>query len=349
MSNNTNIIVYVILLIILLAIIKVITIKYNYSPIFEWWNSNGGQNYDNICNIFSIMASNDSVILYMLSKLSGNLTTYSMELAQIQFLISSIFPLIKDSQNDDIFRFVLPRHVCKDITFKKEDGDYYFNNWLLDNPKYTTDIKLTYDSTCNRVYNTDGNCGVYPNYTDINGWKCLFREWGIKDWDNDSSNPSEAVIEEWLNVEKHPDNFLARYGIKPDSPLIISFIKGEYNEDSLKLDRQAFLNLIGGTSGNVGGWIGYMLFMKNSNISADEYNNYLFSKLNTGSITRPSNPAKICSGTQTASAALSGITSGAGIAGIAAFLPFPANLIAGLVGIGTGIATGINDANKCKE
>ena len=117
----------------------------------------------------------------------------------------------------------------------------------------------------------DGKVGVYPGPSAAasNDWKSLFQEWGVKEWLPYKDSPGfliptmtpVTVVSDWLNTTARPDNFLARYGIMPDSPLIISYINNAYNDPrtGLKLDAACFTNLIGGNSTSLpGGWISYL-------------------------------------------------------------------------------------------
>jgi hypothetical protein len=233
--------------------------------------------------------------------------------------------------------FVLPRHITRDIRF--QDGDNInFELWRnkdINNIKTTT-IDLTYDNN-GKVKNN----GIYPSPTDIQGWKFKFKEWGIPEvWKTDSNNIqvpdlTDNVVKEWFDTTSHPDNFLAMYGILPDSPLCISFVNGTYNSGSLVLDKESFNNLLGGsTADSEGGWIAYMKGLGTNDL--DRYSNFITSSYNyKDKPIVPENKCAIGSPSQWGSA----IGSGIGIALMGAFpgIGIPAAILFGIAGIGVGI------------
>ena len=247
------IILYICLLIIIIIILKIVSIKRTYSPTFEWWNGNGGANYTKFFNLFAVMSSYDSIIFYYISKLFGNLYN-QISRPQIIFLVNRIFPLMVSDLPDNAnrSRFVLPSHIAKDIKLSKGDGDKFYNDFLK-NQKYTNPVSgisysyddsltLKYDYT-NKTHPTrtvvNGKVGVYPgpSASSSNDWKSLFIEWGITEWIPYKDSPDfltpkmdEDNAKAWLDTTTRPDNFLARYGIMPDSPLIISYINNAYND-----------------------------------------------------------------------------------------------------------------------
>ena len=278
----TNIILFFLCFIVLFIITKIISIKNAYSPVFQWWNSNGGDKYSKKLNMFAVMSSYDSYIFYLFSSLFGTLTN-QIDRSQINFIVNRIFPYTVTTGIEKITQFVLPRHMVESVLFKRGDNDKWFNAWL-DKTKYDPDSLLIYDFTTDPPTKIpDPNTkliGVYPSIQDRQAWKQLIKEWGAKTWIQSGDKSSFEVpslpsdeVKNWLNYDIRPDNFLARYGILPDCPLVVTYINN-YNQDpltGLKLDPQAFANLIGGE--NVGGWIGYLNGSKSGDMSSDDYFN----------------------------------------------------------------------------
>jgi len=367
--NAGTVILYIIILIVIIIILQIISIKMKYKPMFDWWNNNGGASYNQNFNIFAVMASNDNLIFYYISSLLGTLNN-QIDRPEISFLFEKIFPLTVTPDIHIITQFVLPRHITESISFKKGDNDMWFDRWLT-TTSYDDNSFLTYSTNIveppkndkgETVYNVTkynrtadsrtGKIGVYPAPNDTTSWKYLFIEWGAKTWniEKDSTLMVPALqpneVTDWLDCASHPDNFLARYGILPDSVLIIAFIYGSYNDSrtGLKLDATAFKNLIG--TSNPGGWIGYLNGIDNSSMTKDEYDNILYSKYAIDvNIPKPKvNPSNDC---DVGSNTISSIGIGLGPVGIGAMGGPVGFGIGALIGIGLAIANGINTSSKC--
>ena len=142
--NAKTISIYIFLLIFVLILFKLITIKINYKPMFEWWNNNSGNLYNKDFDIFAIMSSYDSIIFYWISSIFGTLNT-QIDRAQIMFLVNKIFPLTITPGISEITQFVLPRHMVVSIQFTRGDSDLWFSKWL-DNHNYDDQSFLEYES-----------------------------------------------------------------------------------------------------------------------------------------------------------------------------------------------------------
>jgi hypothetical protein len=92
-------------------------------------------------------------------------------------------------------------------------------------------------------------------------------------WQPYAENANDPdLLKAWFNVADQPDNFIARYGIMPESPLIIYFANGTYSVRGMKVDSQAFINLV-----NVEGWVGFLNGL-GQNASLDDMKALCFSK-----------------------------------------------------------------------
>jgi hypothetical protein len=364
--NAKTVSIYIFLLIFVLILFKLITIKMNYKPMFEWWNNNSGNLYSKDFDIFAIMSSYDSIIFYWISSIFGTLNT-QIDRAQIMFLVNKIFPLTITPGISEITQFVLPRHMVVSIQFTRGDNDLWFSKWL-DMIKYDDQSFLEYATLIEPTPNAQGEkkytvpnrivdpstnkIGVYPAPRITENWKCLFIEWGAKTWHTEKNGtlmvpalPGDEVAE-WLDCEKHPDNFLARYGILPDCPVVVAYLYGSYNDPNtgLKLDAISFQNLIGNS--NPGGWVGYLNGLYKSDINYDEYVSMLYTTYAIR-VDIPKPKASTSADCDKSANALSSIGTAMGPIGIGV-MGGPIGLAIGcFVGLGLAIWQGVSTQNKC--
>ena len=389
------IILYIIILSVIIVIFKIINIRTSYSPMFQWWNGNGGKQYDKFFNLFGIMASYDSKIIYTITNLFGSIFN-SINRSQIIFLVDRIFPLIKsfDPNNRNYSRFVTPRHIASDIRFSLQDDDKWFTDFFkkgYDHPDgnhYLFDelIPLKYvdsgrkDSDNNIIYDREiinNKVGIYPSPLANKDWQYLFEEWGSGKWVGeagrsnflipDKNNPvykNGTVKLNWLDYEKHPDNFFSRYGIGPDSPLLVSFVNNGYsdpNQPGVFIDATALKTLINGHSPSTpGGWIGYLQGMESGITSANTYKNFIDSEYLAVDPSQGPDAANTstCDTAAEVSNWTSALSQGAGIGGMAAFLPAaetigsfllgPAGIFLGL-GVAIFLSSGITSQVNCNK
>ena len=274
---------YFLLIVVIYLLFQVLSIIISYRSIFDWWKNNGGKDYDNFVNIFAIMSSYKSIIIYWLLSIFGNIFT-KLDRGQIMFLTDIVLKNSVTVVDNVRSGFVQPRHVAKDIRFAREDGDILYNNWL--------------DNDVNEVKS-------YPNPVDYPGWIARFIKWGIPafntspdtsfvvpDYTTSSKTPQQAN-DEWFNIKLHPDNFLARYGIAVDCPLILCFINNNYTTNGVIIRASSMTFLMGGGSvSNPGGWVGWMQSLEGDNISRAGYTDLIFSHLEFKPITKDDSALK---------------------------------------------------------
>ena len=190
---------------------------------------------------------------------------------QIIFISTIVIPNIKTrNENNGFNGFVLPRHVVKSIKFVKGEDELF--DIYIARTKLDPSTNAVYDSSGILIENANGKKGVYPETKNYNAWLNKCKEWTGSQWkrkgsnlffpydDNTKTEELNAIIDEWFNIEKHPDNCFSRYGITPDSPLIIGLCNGAYNDPDtgLKFNVNSAVSLLGGTDENTaGGWLGY--------------------------------------------------------------------------------------------
>ena len=374
-KNNSKwsagyIVIYIIFVLIIIVIVQIMTIRSSYAPLYDWWDGNGGKQYDKFFNLSLITTANESKIFFWGADLLFGTAENSISIPEINFFLNRIFPYTKsaDPNNTNPLRFVMPRHVAENIEFSLADDDKWFTNFInkgysfnQETYPYDETIPLTYDSSTGGRKVVNGKVGVYPSPNSPNEWITLFKEWGSPDWSiplgknfnlpngsdpkNTPLTPAEVQnhLTSWNDIATHPDNFLARYGIMYDAPLVVAFANGQYNDPSntsAKIDANALKNLTNGhVPGAPGGWMGYLLGMKSGDTSADQYVNYLYTSY-TSTLPKPDAKAKDCNN---ASNIVSASTTGIGIASTAAFAPefAPLFIILGLAaGIGAGLTNG---------
>jgi hypothetical protein len=283
------------------------------------------------------MLSYYSTPLYYLSNLTISPQS-KLNMQQIAFLVGNIFPYIRTEINGVLEGILIPRHICESVLLKSTDGDPSFNSWLSNSGKDESSVLSYPKPTVSKDSNgftylnfgdplsdsTTGLIGVYPSASDTNGWMGLISDWGGSSmkWQPDSSNkfyspePLNTIADgadlEWFNWggsgNPRPDNFLARMGIPPDSPIVVYFCTGKYSVNGIVVDASAFLNLLNGSGNNPGGWLGYIKGMGN-NYSIDDYRNYIYTKVDW--LAAPSKPCNSTnSGVNTASAVASSLVPG---------------------------------------
>lgn len=328
-TNISHIIVYVIVLILFFIVLYNIRLRSKYSIQYEWWNTYDGKNYDNFLNLTNMLLSRENTLLYYITKFFDSNLYNSLTAPQIDFLFNYVMPFIYMKLEKGTQGFVLPRHLTRNITF--QDGDNInFENWRTKDPNHikSTEMYISYDEKGNPVAN---NNGIYPSPSDSPGWKWKFNEWmGItpdnKDfWTTDENqmlvpNLTDETLKVWFDTDTHADNFLAMYGILPNSPLCLSFINGYYNSGSLKLDKQSFLKLVGGsTGGTEGGWIGYLQGLGSNDY--DRYANFMLSSYNYKKPKSPPDQSNKCAVKNQLAGYGTALGQAAGIGGFALLVP----------------------------
>jgi hypothetical protein len=345
--STESIIIYVFLLIVLLIILSFLSLHSQYSVFYEWWNNNNGAAYKKFLNLDHVLVARDTFFMYYLTLPLGNQVS-NLDVFQTEFLFEWIFPHIVLNTNGKLTGFVKPRHVTKSIVFERGDTPD-FDKWCIKNNKIPS-VVLEYDANGNPTSETI--TGVYPAPRDRVGWRYKFAEWGVpfNNWKETKDGNllpelTSDIIKEWYSTTyseaggtSHPDNFLAMYGILPDSPLCASFINQSYNISGVVLDEESLVKLLGGVSGgNPGGWIGYMQGLGTN--KKDLYTTYMMSVLH-GDKTRKSDLNLPCDKTD-ATGWGSAVTGGIGIAATAAFFATPPIGWAAGIGMGIFIALGI--------
>jgi len=132
----------------------------------------------------------------------------------------------------------------------------------------------------------------YPLPEDTEGWKGLVLEWlnggcgpvgpdgnpalwcyALDSSDNivklinnptitdGSNNPAKYWLKSTFSNQYNngsADNFMSRFGILPDSPIFVYWFNNNYSDGNMKVDTTSFHRLLGSTSANAGGWIGFL-------------------------------------------------------------------------------------------
>jgi len=179
--------------------------------------------------------------------------------------------------------------------------------------------------------------GVYPKGTeDTVNWSGLILEWLnggdysedaiwglVPDADNLLQpfvvNPPDdkKTYKYWFeNDTGRGDNFLARMSILPNAPLVVYFINNQYSTQGMKVDAQAFKNLISPAGGSIaGGWVGYL------NGSSDQNYDYFTNTIRTTTDFPMPPPPPQCTKPNVGNGILSGVLSAISIGSMVLFLP----------------------------
>ena len=104
------------------------------------------------------------------------------------------------------------------------------------------------------------------NKTDVDGIPLSYTNWLKK-----STNKAGAVY------YGQADNFMSRFGIMPDSPLFLFFTNNNYIYNGHPVDTDSFKQLVGGSGGNAGGWVGFLA--EHANWDREDFIHLLESKV----------------------------------------------------------------------
>jgi len=342
MSSGVTIILYIVLLIVLWYAIKVFEIRMAYKPVFDWWSKYDGDKYD--VSIFNIYAAYNNWLLYYLSRLSTS-PANTLNLVEIRFFVSSIMQYTYWVDDDGRGNGILmPPHIAESAMLKPGQGIQDFDDWFH---KGGYSMEKPWDPKTNPK-------GVYPDPGSIPNWRTKIANWAGYSGDKAGDlggvfwkdiqgmwmpNPDEADtwIQEWVKTDRHPDNFIARTGIMPDSPIIVAFINGKYNDPNtgLVLDAKAFRDVLGDKTENLGGWLGYLKGMEGSGLSSDLY----WTSLYTTYSVKPNPPPGSCGDSAGGWLGAIGSALGAGV-GVGALAFMGAGPLGAAALITTGVLVG---------
>ena len=337
-------------------LVTYITIRLNFKPLFDWWENNGGDKYNDKLNLLTLAVADHSPLLYYISK-SMSSPLNQLEVPQIRFVLGQLLPYLTYVIDGVQFGLLTPKSLCETVLLSSSDKDDLFNYWLThfyvpqstsSLPSESTALEYTQvpndppndPKNANRAFfkYTRKNNGVYPDRSDTNSWVGLILEWLGPDWviANDNvlypvyTGKEQNPYNHWFNTSQNgrPDNFLARMGIYPDAPLVLYFCDNRYSIDGMKIDSQSFNFLLGGAGGvNAGGWVGFLNGLTGYNLN--QYVTLLRSKSDHK---EPPSPPP-CKKPDTTAGISTGLSAGLGVAGIGA-------MAVGVPGVGPFIAFG---------
>lgn len=363
MAKTLNIIIYIFLFIVLLILTNVLMVKQRFSFMFEWWDRykcSDCPQYENF-SLLNLYFAYTSTFFYYATKVLVH-PVYQLTLSQIEFFMQylSKFTLYYDEDNNQQ-GCLIPKHLINSVLFKSGEGNANFDKWVK---LHNRDETKQWDP-----HGPDEGNGVYPG-DDPEAWRALLSKWAGVDnlytlqkgqW---GINPDIGGkwATEWANLDPltgHPDNFLASMGIVPGCVMIIGFLNKTYNDinTGLKFDSQSFLRLIGyDSTSNYGGWFGFLQNLAGSDPSVDNYANTIYASY----AMQPNPPPQPCGDDTTGilSMVTNGISSGAGIAGLALFIGESSALwplgpivlaAAGTAVAGVSIAKDYTKMQNCQE
>jgi hypothetical protein len=197
---------------------------------------------------------------------------------------------LSSTDKDDLFDAWFTNPATPSIRggkgIKEEIPLVYVQSSAITGPKgetwYTYNLKAT----------EDGFYGLYPDNTDTTSWSGLILEWlngtpGATAWvmepdKNDVLHPRYTLDDgkaytKWFldngtdEDAGRPDNFLARMGIMPDTPLVTYFCGAKFSTDGMPVDAIAFQHLLAPSGTNSGGWIGFLNGIKGGTDGSQDY------------------------------------------------------------------------------
>ena len=160
-----------------------------------------------------------------------------------------------------------------------------------------TDSHVGDNARCDKT----NKIGIYPKPDDLLTWQCCCQYWmngdgGQTTWRWTQQTPSNIYIleaadsaakNEWWDLDKHPDNVFARYGIGFDSPLVVYFCNGLDRAGNVPVDAQALKNLLGTGPGEPGGWSDFLRNLQTS--SGDDIKSLIYDRINFQDASTPPN------------------------------------------------------------
>ena len=322
-SGSRNPLIYILYIlgtIILITVAQIITIKITYKPLFDWWKQSGGGKYNKLINLFNVITAYKSRYLHSISTLVTP-PVASLTLQQGQFLMGELFPYQTwvNSSTGEPLGALTPRSICESIKPAPAMYDPIFDEWyhkraFINSEPQNYESRLVYDTVTTGsgssavekgVVKPDpstGKYGVYPSNKDFDSWRWLINEWLGNQWEWAERKDGASVfkvpvpkkgadinnaLDKWYeNKTGRGDNFLARMGINPDSPLIIYFVNGTYSVNGMVVDAVAFENLLSPSGPGAGGWVGYMKGMGDDK-SFDDYKKYIRTRVDSQPIPIP--------------------------------------------------------------
>lgn len=365
--------------VIIYYIITWILFRLNYKPIFDWWSLNDGARYDKYFNLNNTLLAYNSRLLYNVTKLSGT-PVNDLNIQQIKFFVGYVlkFQRYTDSMGNQQ-GILIPRSVTQSILPKPGDNDILFDHWLqykssMDTfgeprlygydlvytenkpPVTTSDGKLIFTYTPQKVTMGDKSAyGVYPSWADPVSWRGLITTWLGSDkwgWSIDTNGAyvptpltPDASYDKWFdNGTGRGDNFLARYNILPDAPIVVYFCNNKWSVGGIQVNALALQNLIHPLAANVGGWLGYILNSYSTDVSINDY----ISIFTTSYDTRPLPSPPSCKKPSVGNTILQGVSSAAPMLAFGVGASFWPALAFTATGLLQGTVTAIDVAKeKC--
>jgi hypothetical protein len=320
-----------------------------FSGLFGWWNANNGAKYGQNFSLLAIVMGYRNILMFYIINLFGNIYS-QMNRDCISFIADMCFTRARLPNTPSTTNFVVPRHVTTSVTFSLEDNDPTFNTW---NQRQIGIYKDQW-SPLNPYVFSSGKVqppyGPYPDPTDHDSWRAKLAQWTYNDptvnWCTKSKDPSwctawkdtddpSDVIQRWFDVSINGDNFLARYGIRPDCPLVEAFYNNAFDTKGIIVDPQAFRDMLASSTTKPGGWLGYA----QGTGTSPAYNsmmNALYTTMKPATYTQTS---QACQGSQLAGNIMGSVAAGAslGIMAIPEMGPFA--VIPFLIGAATSALT----------
>lgn len=335
-SNKSDNITYMIpILLILFLVFVFFTPILSYQSWFKWWNKYDPNKKYRCVPLYTLAFFNSSVITY---NIVNSLETESKTI-EYKWWVYFITGLLQGSAIG-----IVPNGICTPKTLCESLIPYNvpINTYYQSKNDAQTGNDTAMWPTSAGARNTNKHGDKITKETRGFGWKGAIMSWGNITYDSSLPNNQQYKWDDtiWFDPN-NTDNFLAKWGIPPNSNIIIAYITGLSKSP---LDGEILYNalepLLGIKTGNSsGGWYG---FLQLGDTFADrgilEVNRLIWSEEPTDiakQITQNQKPK--CNGASIASGSI-GLAMAGAFAGIA--IPGIGNLVGALIGGIIGAVTG---------
>lgn len=270
--RNAEIAIFIVVVIILLQVLLPIV---SYSKWFQWWRDNNTDNKYN-CLPLSLMAFyNSNTLMYNMVKLF-TLRQNQFDHDWYIYFISGIM----ESQAVGIVPGGLctPRSLCESllpdtVSITMREVNDYNNAEAKQNLQIKIPTWLGSTEDGNKKFKLTVPKWLYDVKTQGVTWREVLIGWGAAGTVDKKTNTYKQEI--WFsaigddpqtsrlnNTAKFPCwmNFLAKWGIPGDAPVITAYISGQSADDQGDLFKTLLNPLLGVKSSNLsgGGWLGYL-------------------------------------------------------------------------------------------
>ena len=109
-------------------IMTYVSLRLKYKPLFDWWNQNGGKEYNKLFNVMTLVSSKNSALLYYIENYIFTAPLARATNSGLIFILTQLIPLSTYVDSDGTFQGVItPRCLCESVLPKYGGHDIDFN------------------------------------------------------------------------------------------------------------------------------------------------------------------------------------------------------------------------------